>query len=353
MPAYDDLLKEADKLLKYGPVAVMNKKNDPPSGDRHDYMSLAPYFWPDPSKPNGLPYMRKDGQTNPEVKDYKDKDDMPKMCDAVQTLGLAYYFSGKEMYAQHAAKLLRVWFLDKETKMNPNMNFAQAIKGQNDGRGAGLIDGRNFIKAVEGIGLIQGSDNWTAADEKGMQEWFAQFLVWMQTGKNGTDELNAKNNHGVWYDAQRMSFALFTDNTELAKKIMQSAEARLDKQMTDDGLLPLEMARTTSLHYSNFAVEAFLLLAKMGESVNVDLWNYQSPSGKSLQKGFAALEPYLSQKKVWTGEQIKPFDFSEGYPTLIAGYKKFGCKDCIESVRSIAAADTPTLRLTLTTDIQF
>src|SRR5688572_22934036 len=133
IPAYKQLVKDADKALKEGPFSVMEKKNDPPSGDKHDYMSLAPYFWPDPSKPNGLPYIRKDGQTNPEVKEYKDKEYMPKMCELVYTLSLAYYFSGNEVYAEHAAKLLKTWFLDPATRMNPNLNYAQAIKGENEG----------------------------------------------------------------------------------------------------------------------------------------------------------------------------------------------------------------------------
>ena len=112
LPAFKQLLKEADKALQFGPVSVMEKKHTPPSGDKHDYMSLAPYYWPDPTKPDGLPYIRKDGQTNPEVKEYKDKEYQPQLCTDVQTLALAYYFSGEKVYAQHAAKLLRVWFLD-------------------------------------------------------------------------------------------------------------------------------------------------------------------------------------------------------------------------------------------------
>jgi hypothetical protein len=167
MPAYKELLKDADKALTQGPFSVMEKKNNPPSGDKHDYMSLAPYHWPDPSKPNGLPYMRKDGQTNPEVKEYLDKDYMPRLCDLVQTLGLAYFFSGDERYAYHAATLLKVWFLNPETKMNPNLNYAQAIKGENEGRGAGIIDSRHFIKLVDGIGLLEGSKSWKSEDQKG------------------------------------------------------------------------------------------------------------------------------------------------------------------------------------------
>ena len=175
MPAYKQLLKDADKALEQGPFSVMEKKHLPPSGDKHDYMSLAPYHWPDPTKPGGLPYIRKERQTNPEVKEYKekeykDKEYQPKMCELVNTLALAYYFSDEEKYAEHAAKLLKVWFLDPETKMNPNLNFAQAIKGENTGRGAGIIDARHYVKLVDAIGLLVSSKYWTGKDQQGMKK---------------------------------------------------------------------------------------------------------------------------------------------------------------------------------------
>ena len=185
MPAYKLLLKDADKALEFGPVSVMEKTNNPPSGNKHDYMSLAPYYWPDPSKPDGLPYIRKDGQTNPEVKEYKDKEYLPKLCESVHALSLAYYFSGEKVYAEHAAKLIRVWFLDTATRMNPNLNFGQAMKGTNTGRGAGMIDTRHLVKVVDAIGLLQTSKYWTQQDQQGMKEWFTAFLDCMQTSKIG------------------------------------------------------------------------------------------------------------------------------------------------------------------------
>jgi len=353
VPAYKQLLKDADKAMEFGPVSVMEKKNDPPSGDKHDYMSLAPYYWPDPAKADGLPYIRKDGETNPEVKEYKDKDNMPKLCETVQTLGLAYYFSGENKYAEHASTLLRVWFLDKATRMNPNLNYSQAMKGSNEGRGAGIIDSRHFIKVVDAIGLIQSSKYWTTTDQQRMQQWFSDFLNWMQTSKNGIDEMNVKNNHGDWYDAQRLALALFIGNKELAKKIIGSAEARLDKQMDDAGNFPLEMERTTSLHYTGFAIEAFFNVAQMAEHAGIDMWNYVSPSGKSLKKAFAVYYPYIAKEKTWTGPQIKDFDFEEGYPLMIAAAKKFNCKSCINAIKNIAGEKAEKLRLKLLTDINF
>lgn len=347
MPAYKLLIKDADKALQFGPVSVMEKKNDPPSGDKHDYMSLAPYFWPDPSKADGLPYIRKDGQTNPEVKEYKDKEYMPAVCGNVHTLALAYYFSGEKVYAEHAAKLLRVWFLDPATKMNPNLNYGQAIKGVNAGRGAGLIDARHFVKVIDAVGLLNGSRQWTAADQKGMQQWFADFLNWMQTSPNGVDELNTKNNHGAWYDAQRLSMALFIDSMDLAKRIVQNAADRLDKQMDDKGMFPAEMARTISLHYTNFVMEAFFNIAAMADKTGIDFWNLTTPSGKSLKKAFDVLKPYITQEKKWEGQQIKEFEYEEGYPLLLEAATHFRCKDCTQAVKRLAGQKATRLRINL------
>jgi len=353
IPAYKQLLKDADKAMDFGPVSVMEKKNNPPGGDRHDYMSLAPYYWPDPAKADGLPYIRKDGETNPEVKEYKDKEYMPKLCEVVHTLGIAYYFSADPKYAEHSARLLRVWFLDSATKMNPNLNYAQAMKGSNTGRGAGLIDSRHFIKVTDAIGLIQQSKYWTAKDQQGMVQWFRDFLNWMQTSKNGKDEMNAKNNHGDWYDAQRLSFALFTGDKSLARNIVLNVQNRLEKQMDDAGMFPLEMERTTSLHYTGFAIEAFFLVAQMGEEVGMDFWNYTSPSGKSLKRAFDVYYPYITKEKSWTGQQIKDFDFEEAYPLLVAGAKHFNCTNCTAGIKSIAADKAGKLRIKLLTDINF
>lgn len=353
LPAYKKLLKDADKALQFQPVSVMEKINNPPSGDKHDYMSIAPYFWPDSSKPGGIPYINKDGQINPEVNEYKDKIYLAALCDEVSTLALAWYFSGDERYADHASKLLRVWFLDTTTKMNPNINFAQAVKGRSTGRGYGLIDTRHFVRLIDAIGLIQNAPSWTINDQKGMEKWFGDFLEWMQTSKNGLAEMHTINNHRVWYDEQRLSYALFIGDTSLAKKVVQAVKEQLEKQMDADGTFPLELKRTISLHYTVFVLEPFFTIADLAENVGEDFWNYVTPDGKSLRKGFEAVLPYLLQQKEWTKQQIKPFDYKEAIPILIQGIKHFDCKSCRNHVNKIAGDEASTLKLHLLTDVDF
>jgi hypothetical protein len=345
LPAYNQLLKAADKLLKFKPVSVMDKTEMPPSGNRHDYVSLAPYWWPDSSKADGLPYIRKDGKTNPEVKNYPDKTNMPQLCENVYFLGLAYYYSGNEKYAQHASKLLQVWFLDTATKMNPNLNFGQFIKGQNDGRGAGIVDTRQFIFAIDGVELIKKSKSWTKANNTDLQKWFTEFLNWLTTSKNGKDELNADNNHGVWYDAQSLAMAVFIDNKTKAKEIVNRSINRLDAQMDKDGFFPLEMARTTSMGYSTFILNAFNIIAQLSEKTSTDFWNTQTKSGKSLNKGLQALLPYISKEKPWFGQQIKDFKYVESYPLFIKGASKLKCTTCYDALKKIAGEQNIIYRL--------
>ena len=331
--AYNQLLKDADKLLNYQPVSVMDKTDFPPSSNKHDYMSIGPYWWPDPAKPNGLPYIRKDGEVNPEVKNFPDKENMPKLCENINTLSLAYYYSNNEKYAKHATKLLEVWFLDTATKMNPNLKYGQAVKGKNEGRAEGIIDTRQFIFAIDGMELLKGSKSWTTKHQTQMKQWFSEFLNWLNTSKIGIDEMTSKNNHSVWFDAQALSIAVFVDSLELANKIVLRAADRLDKQMDDKGLFPYEMERTTSLHYSAFIMNAFTIIAQLSEKTKTNLWTLETKSGKSFKKGFDALYPYLTKEKQWTGKQIKEFNYADGYAILLVGASKLKCKTCVDFIK--------------------
>lgn len=345
--AYKLLLKDADKALLFKTVSVMEKKNNPPSGDKHDYMSLAPYWWPDSSKADGLPYIRRDGVTNPEVKDYLDKDYMPQLCKNVETLALAYFFSGDNRYAMHAADLIRVWFLNPETKMNPNLNYAQAIKGRNDGRGAGIIDSRQFIKVVNAAGLLNTAPAWKKSDDIGLRKWYADFLHWMETSESGLDEADAPNNHGAWYDAQRITFAAYAGDKNQVKTISENAVKRMDKQINEEGFFPKELERTISLHYSAFVLDAFFTIAQVAKNNGIDIYHTITPTGKSLQKAFEAHLPFFIGQKKWTGEQIKTWDPEESYMILMEANKEYKCKSCKENVMALEGEKASRLRIKL------
>lgn len=307
LQALAELLSIADKSLKNGPYSVVYKEKVPPSGDKHDYMSVGPYWWPDSTKANGLPYIRKDGQVNPERYAIKDDEYQNAISRDVYFLGLAWFYTGNEKYAAHAAGLLRTWFLDTATRMNPHLNYGQAIPGITDGRGIGLIDTHNVTMLIDGIQLLKGSRALSAAEYKGIQDWYRQFLQWMRTSPIGMDEADELNNHGTWYDVQQVAIALFTGQKDLARQMLeQQSKKRIDNQLEAAGGQPKELARTLSWNYSLFNLRAFFELALLAENVNVDLWNYESPGKKSLKKAYAWLLPYAIGKKEWQYQQIKP-----------------------------------------------
>src|SRR5689334_5363338 len=247
---------------------VVSKQVTPPSGDKHDYMSLAPYWWPDPKSPNGLPYIRRDGERNPELATMPDHKNFDTVITSAHALALGYYLFGDEKYAAKATELLRAWFIDPRTRMNPNLQYAQAVRGINDGRGTGLIETRSIGKIADAVGMLQGSKAWMDADDRALHDWCAQFLDWMLTSKNGKDEAAARNNHGSFYDVQIASLALFTGRKDLAHSVLeQAAHKRIETQVQPDGSQPLELARTKSFSYSAFNLTALFELARLGEDV--------------------------------------------------------------------------------------
>ncbi len=242
-PALAKIERDAEKALKTEVLPITSKTALPPSGDKHDYMSQAPYFWKNPDTKDGLPYIRKDGERNPEIKNFPDHDLIDNLERSVERLATAYYFTGKEEYAAKATEILRMWFLDPKTRMNPNLEYAQAVPGRDDGRGFGILESRGLTKVIDAIGLLDGSKAWTKADQAGLVDWFGKYFEWLTTSKHGKDESNSKNNHGTWYDVQIVSYALFTGKTDAAQKILEAAKQnRIAKEIEPDGKQPLELA---------------------------------------------------------------------------------------------------------------
>jgi hypothetical protein len=303
--ALTKLRVDAEKALTAGPFSVTTKTVTPPSGDKRDYMSQAPYFWPDPKSSTGLPYIRRDGERNPEIDKINNHRVLDQMQAAVETLSLAYFFTHEEKYAAKAAELLRTFFLKTDTRMNPNLEYAQGIPGINTGRGIGLIETRGLTRVVDAVGLLRGAKAWSDEDQRGMENWFDQFLRWMLESKNGKDESAAKNNHGTYYDVQVVSFALFLSQRELARKVLETAkQKRIAVQIEPDGRQPLELARTKAWSYSVGNLDGLMLLARLGENVDIDLWNHETPDGRSIRKALNFLTPFAFGEKKWTYQQL-------------------------------------------------
>lgn len=319
---------EAEQLLDLKPASVMDKPRIAASGNRHDYFSQAPYWWPDPAKPEGLPYIRDDGRLNPDSKAGTDSAAFGRTCRAVETLGLAYWFTDDERYAQKAATLARVWFLDPATRMTPNLEHAQAIPGINNGRGIGIIEARHLIVLADGLALLAGSAAWTTADRAAMTAWLGDYYHWLTTSQNGRDESKAEgvyagNNHGSWYDVQVATLALHLGRNDDAKKILSAVPAeRVARQIEPDGRQPLELARTKSLNYSFLNLEALVLLARLGETVGLDLWKFSTPDGRNLSAALRYVAPYADPAKVWPQKDLETADRTRLLPLLAEALRR-------------------------------
>ena len=315
-PALDSLLEAADAALQQGPYSVTDKEVVPPSGDKHDYASYSRYWWPDPEKPDGLPYIRKDGETNPDSQSLKasDRQRIEVIGTHNEALGLAYYFTGEEKYAKKAAELLRVWFLDPATRMNPNLNHAQCRRGHNTGTKSGVLDGRMMVRGLEGSLLLAGSSALSDTELQGIKDWVGEYLKWLQTGKLALEEAASTNNHGSFYDAQTMYFALYSENKEVAKKIAQQAiEKRILSQIDPDGKMPEELRRTRPNFYSNYNLHAMFVLAHLAEKVDVDIWH---AGDERLRAALDYLAPYADPSKPWPHDSIKENDRMNLFPIL-------------------------------------
>jgi alginate lyase len=316
-PAFERLVKEADAALVAGPFSVMDKQRIPPSGDKHDYVSMGPYWWPDSTKPDGLPYIRRDGQRNPEIRRDYDAPRSGALTGAVTTLALAYYFTDDEKYAERAALLLRVWFLNPATRMNPHLRYGQRIPGITEGRAAGIIETRGLVGVVDAIGALERSPGWKDADAQGMRAWMSAYLQWLRTSDIGKEEQRARNNHGTWYDAQIAALALFTGDSGVARSTLEASKPRrIDTQIAPDGRQPFELVRTRSLAYSAMNLEGLCRLAELARHVGVDLWSYESPGGGgSIRKALDYIAPYADPELKWPGVEITPTE--PDWPVLL------------------------------------
>jgi hypothetical protein len=338
--AYAAVIKRANAALAGPTYTVVDKTRTSPSGDKHDYISMGPYWWPDPSKPNGEPYLRRDGEFNPErATNAFDVSDLDAVSASVEALSLAYYFTDDARYATKAAKLLRVWFLDSATRMNPNTKYAQGVPGRSTGRAEGVLDTYRLLKVIEGVGLLAPSKALSDADQKGLERWFADYAAWMRTDPNGREEQAAANNHGIWFDYQLAGFSLFARQDAVARQVVAEAGARrIAPQVAPNGSLPLELKRTRALHYSYFALEALVGTAQFGRCVGLDLWRYQSADGRGLRAAFGFLAPYVGQEASFPYPEMKPEDASsEALPLFTAAAQAYGDTGLADKAATLAA----------------
>ena len=311
--AASELIKKGRSILSKSLTSVVAKQQTTPCGNPHEYMSMAAYFWPDPTKPDGLPYIRKDGQRNPDnakVPDHKSMDDW---ISWVTSLSWSYYVSKDEVFAQKAVSFLRFWCIDTATYMIPNLNHAQIIRGIDTGRGIGIIDIHQLPDLLEGLQLLENSTAFTVNDRKLVKKWFRDLFYWLRNSDNGKQEMRTKNNHKTFYDGFVDALAIYLGEFTVADEIFANAPQLMLSQIKEDGIQPLETERTNGLSYSTFNLTAWFQLATLAEYRGVDLWNYPSAENSRIKKALDMLIPYVSGEKKWIAQQIGSFQPDDYY----------------------------------------
>jgi hypothetical protein len=331
---YDEALKllkkNADKHLAATIHTVVDKTGTPYSGDKHDYMSAAPYWWPNPKTKDGLPWIRKDGEKNKEwLKQFPDDEWAKKMPVQVYELALYYFYCGDEKYASKAVKFLYDWLINPDKKMNPNMNFGQAVYGKDDIRDNVLLETRVWTRIPDATLLLKASPSYTNVIDAGVKKWFTEYINWILTSPSGSANVSDKNKNNpatVGY-SQLVVFSAFTGQDELAKKwINKTKNYLIPNQINVKGEQVNEITRTRALHYSTRNIWALFIIARTAMYYDMnDLWTAQADKTKgSLKLAADFLFPFWVSPSNWPYKQIDEFnkeDRMEGLPLAWVGYK--------------------------------
>lgn len=309
------ILKQAEAAVGSQPVAVTDKALAR-SGDKHNFESLSPYWWPDPENPGG-PYKVKDGQFNPECKAY----DLPRMSALNQRthyLAKAYYITRDERYRKAFMQQIDVWFLDRQTRMNPHFEYAQFIPGRNDGRGAaaGMIDAYNFIDVLESVRLVESVRPMGRKRWRQLQAWFGDFAVWMQQSAMGQTAQNFDHNIGTAYDILLCYLSDFTGDAATARRVAENfEEKRINAQIEADGTQPIQLRRTKVFSYSVSNLQHIM-----------DMCVLQKKVPSRVRKALEHLSQYIGKAESFPHQEIG--DWQQAERKLIANIRRANQLGC-------------------------
>lgn len=296
------IIKTATSYLDSLPVTVTAEVCDRSAGGPHDFYSEGDYWWPNPEDPDG-PYIQRDGETNPE-NFVAHRLAMIRLSQIVGMQTSAWLLTGDQKYADAVGHHLEAWFVNPETRMNPSLNYAQAIKGRVTGRGIGIIDAIHLIEVARSVEILEQNKALPESLIIPVKNWFSEFVTWLTTHPYGIDEMNTKNNHATCWVMQVGAFARLTGNEEVLELCRtRFNEILLPNQMAEDGSFPLEIRRTKPYGYSLFNLDAFLTAAEILSDENHNLYQYSTPGGKNLELGAEFLFPYVQDKSKWPYEK--------------------------------------------------
>ncbi len=284
------VLDAAGKYLREQPVTITASSSDRSAGGRHDFFSEGDYWWPDPQNPGG-PYIQRDGMSNP-GNFVAHRQYLMRLSVQVPALAAAWTITKDRRFSDHATRHLNAWFVNKDTRMNPNLLYSQAIHGRFTGRGTGIIDTIHLVEVARAAELLPRMDD--------VRAWFADYLGWMTTHQYGTDERDTKNNHATCWAMQAASFARLTQNAALMQFVRERFKTVLvPGQVAADGSFPEELRRTKPYGYSLFNLDAMATICELLSTPQDNLWKFEAPGGRGVRKALEFMAPYIRDKSSW------------------------------------------------------
>ena len=303
---HKEYLKAAAEELMMSPrYAVTDRMMRAQSGNIHDYCSIGTYWWPNPDTPDGLPYVRRDGETTPAA---KDPITYEAMSQKAFSLALAAYYFDNAAYAKTARDVLYDWHLNPETYMTPHAEYSQAIPGICTGRGIGVIDFSMYsYRIFDAVAILDAMGEIDSDTVDGLKKWYNDFADWLLTSEFGLAEDTEPNNHGTYYDVHLIATAVFTGRKALLKKVCTTAyERRVRSQIDPDGKQPLELARTMAMVYSLSNIKAMTLISDMAAIAGYpEFWAADGKYGDSaIKKAFDYIYPYCLAPETFPYREI-------------------------------------------------
>src|SRR5882757_2041153 len=296
---HDRVLRNASRALTQKPVTLTSAVSIRSPGGPHDYYSEADYWWPDPANPAG-PYIRRDGYSNP-ANFVAHRDALIRLSVVVPALVAAWRLTGEARFADHAVLHLHAWFIAEATRMNPHLDFAQAIIGLNKGRGIGIIDTLQLVEVARAAQILRAAGaSFSSADQFAVTRWFRDYLHWLTTSANGVNEREERNNHGSCWLLQCLVFASLTsDEDVLAMARERFKTVILPQQISPDGRQNLELARTKPYSYSLFNLDVLSTICHVLSQHGENLWQFETADGSGLRGAVAFMAPFIEDKRRW------------------------------------------------------
>lgn len=304
-PWRGQIISLAEKDLVQPLLSVVDKEVTPPSRDKRDWMNLADYTWPNPDTENGLPYITRDGEANPDAARY-DRRRYNRFVLTIIRLGAAWQLTGDQRFADKAMAQLRHWFIAPDTGMKPNLNYCHYVPGEAEGRRDGLIVFCSSLASVLEIWRLFHSAKLIGEEgDRAMISWVKDFLHWYQTNAMSLSHAGEINNHGSFHDLLEIYLLLFVGrNQEAHNKVEESLDKRLATQILESGEMPMETRRTLSAQYSMYNLKALYCLAHLADLLEVDGWRRGQESPEILC-ATEYLYRYAVGDEPWPFQQIE------------------------------------------------